>query len=459
MQTAFDLIVIGSGPAGRRAAVEAANLGKRTALIERGALGGVSTNTGTVPARTLRAAAMELSGNAFRVRPKITIDDLLWRTQQVIEHEQDAIADELRRSGVRVLEGSASFVGSHTLEVRDGASPYRVRAQRIVIAVGTAPDRPAWVDFDERTVLDTESILGLTELPNRLTVVGGGVVGLEYASMAVALGVHVTVVDAKPRLLGFVDDELVEALQYHLRGLGLVFRLGERVKMVRRHRRGAETLLWSGKKLASDVVLLAGGRHGATRDLDLGAAGLAGDERGRIAVDADCRTAQPHIFAVGGVIGSPSLDATSLEQGRLAALAAFDLPVASAGPLPQAVYTVPELAFVGLGERELAGSGVPYVVGTARYRETLRGEIDGDRSGLLKLYVHAKSRSVLGVHIFGTAATELVHVGQALIAGRLGVDYLTDSVFNVPTFGDAYRIAALAAADRLSDCAGLSAVA
>jgi NAD(P) transhydrogenase len=283
--------------------------------------------------------------------------------------------------------------------------------------------------------------------------VGGGVIGLEYASMTAALGIPVTVVERRPRLLDFVDEELVEALQYHLRGLGVVLRLGEDVAGVERPPGGgAVTHLRSGKRIPSEVVLYAAGRQGATDGLALEAAGLQADPRGRIAVDDHFRTAQPHIFAAGDVIGFPSLAATSMEQGRLAALAALGRPAAALPALlPYGIYTIPEISFVGAGERELTEAAVPYVVGIARYRELARGEIAGDRSGLLKLLIHAESRRILGVHIFGTCATELVHVGQTAMAGGLGVDHLVESVFNVPTFADAYAVAALDAANRLAE--------
>jgi NAD(P) transhydrogenase len=457
----FDLIAIGSGPAGQRAAVQAAKLGKRAAVVEREvALGGVSTNTGTLPSKTLRAAIVELTGRAqsvygtaFRVRHDITIDDLLWRTQQVIDHEREVIHDQLRRNGVSVIEGTASFVDSHTLQVRASESRRVVRAEHIVIAVGTRPARPAGVDFDDRTVLDSDSILRLDKLPRTLTVIGGGVIGLEYASMAATLGIHVTLVEKRSGILDFVDQELVEALQYHLRGVGLTFRLGEEVEAVERLEGvGVVTRLRSGKQIPSEAVLYAAGRQGATGDLNLAAAGLAADERGRIAVDAHFRTVQPHIFAAGDVIGFPSLAATSMEQGRLAALAALEQPSRSLNALlPYGIYTIPEISFVGSGERELTKAEVPYVVGLGRYRELARGEIAGDRAGLLKLLVHAETRQILGVHIFGTAATELVHVGQTVMAGALGVDYLVDSVFNVPTFSDASKVAALDAVNRLNE--------
>jgi NAD(P) transhydrogenase len=458
--TAYDLVAIGSGPAGQRAAVQAAKLGKRAAVVERGTvLGGVSTNTGTLPSKTLRAAILSLTGRVDgvgvgSVRREITLDDLFWRTRLVIEHEREVVQDQLRRNGVDVLEGIASFADPHTLELRSADAVRRLRAERIVIAVGTRPARPAGVDFDDRTVVDSDGILRLERIPRTLTVVGAGVIGLEYASMAAALGVHVTVVEKRPRILDFVDDELVEALQYHLRGVGVVFRLGEEVAAVERRGGRVLTRLRSGKELPSDVVLHAAGRQGAIDELNLAAAGLEADARGRIAVDEHYRTAQPHIFAAGDVIGFPSLAATSIEQGRLAALAALGAPAhALDGLLPYGIYTVPELSFVGAGERELTADGIPYVVGFGRYRELARGEIAGDRAGLLKLLVHAHTRRILGVHILGTGATELVHLGQAAMAGDLGVDYFVDSVFNVPTFSDAYKVAALDAVNRLDELA------
>jgi NAD(P) transhydrogenase len=459
--SSFDLIAIGSGPAGQRAAIQAAKLGKRVALIEREtALGGVCTNTGTIPSKTLRAAIVELTGrgssvygSAIRVQHEITIDDLLWRTQQVVERDREMVADELRRHHVHVVEGAASFQDEHTVLVRTRELAHTLRGERIVVAVGTTPVRPEEVEFDGKTVLDSDELLQLHRIPKSMAVVGGGIVGLEYASMLAALGVRVTLVDKRARMLEFVDDDLVEALLYHLRGLGLAFRLGEEAEsVVRAGDAGAVVHLRGGKQLRADAVLYTAGRQGATAALNLEAAGLAADERGCIAVDGELRTAQPHIFAAGDVVGSPRLAATSMEQGRLAALFAFgEEPQAARAPVPYGFSTIPEISYTGQSERELAAAAVPYVVGLASYRELPRGDIAGDRTGLLKLLVHAETRAVLGVHIFGTGAMELVHTGQAVIAGDLPVDYLADAVFNVPTFSDAYRVAALDAAGRLAE--------
>jgi NAD(P) transhydrogenase len=465
VQGAYDLVAIGSGPAGQKAAIQAAKLGKRAGLVEREkALGGVSTNTGTIPSKTLRAAVIELAGlaqhgvygSAYRIKREITVDDLLWRTKHVIEHEREVIHDQLRRNHVDVLSGHASFLDPQTIKVRSGEDTHAVHADRCVIAVGTTPARPAGVDFDDRTVLDSDGILQMCEVPRKLTVVGGGVIGLEYASVAAALGAHVTLVEKRRQILDFVDGEIVEALQYHLRGLGLVLRLGEEVAAVERLASGgAVTHLESGKRIPSEIVLYAAGRQGATADLGLEAAGLESDARGRIAVDEQYRTAQRHIFAAGDVIGFPSLAATSMEQGRLAALAALDEPAKSMPTLlPYGIYTIPEISYVGLNERELTEAAVPYVIGLARYRELARGEIAGDRSGLLKLLVHCDTRELLGAHVFGTNATELVHVGQTLMAAGGKVDHLVEAVFNVPTFSDAYKVAGLDAVNRLNELDG-----
>jgi NAD(P) transhydrogenase len=458
----YELVAIGSGPAGRGAAVQAAKLGKRVAVVEREAvLGGVSTNTGTLPSKTLRAAIVELTGQAkgiygstHRLKQEITIDDLFWRTRQVIENEREVIHDQLRRCGVDVVAGTASFVDPHTIEIRSTCETRRIGAEQFVIAVGTRPAHPPGIDFDGSTVFDSDEILQLDRVPRTLTVIGGGVIGLEYASMAAALGVRVTLVEKRHRILDFVDDEVVEAFQYHLCGLGLVFRLGAEVVGVETlDGDGAAVQLRDGGLFSSEIVIHADEREGATRDLGLAAARLQADGHGRIPVDGDYRTAQPHIFAAGDVVGFPSLAATSMEQGRLAALAALGRPAAGRQPglLPYGIYTIPEISFVGQGEAELAQASVPYVVGRSNYRELARGEIAGDYAGLLKLLVHAKTRCILGVHIFGTSATELVHVGQTLIAGGLTVDYLVGAVFNVPTFALAYKVAALEARNRLDE--------
>jgi NAD(P) transhydrogenase len=454
----YDLIAIGSGPAGRSAAVEATRLGKRVALVERDdVLGGVSTNRGTLPSKAVRAAIVELGqavgnhGGARRLKDGIKLDDLIWRAQQAIENERAAIQDELRRNRVDVIGGVAAFADPHVLVVQTRDGSRHVRGETIVIAVGTKPGRPAAVEFDDRIVLDSDGVLRQRAIPRRLVVVGGSVIGVEYASMAAALGVEVTVAEKRPRLLEFVDDEIVESLEYHLRGLGVVFWFGDEVESVRRlEGDGAMIHLLGGAQLPAESVLYAAGRRGATDDLNLPAAGLEADGRGRIHVGLDHRTAQTHIFAVGDVIGFPALAATAMAQGRAAALTAFDGSPRPAAPYAHAIYTIPEIAFVGRSERELAQTATPYVVGRGRYRELARGDLTGECCGLLKLVVHAETKHILGTHILGTSATELVHLGQAAIAAGLTVDYFADAVLNVPTFSEAYKVAALDARNQVS---------
>jgi NAD(P) transhydrogenase len=458
----YELLSIGCGPAGQRAAIQTAKLGRRVAVVERpNHVGGVCTNTGTVPSKTLRAAALDLTGllqkdmygDAYRVKTQITIEDLFWRTRRVIDRETEVIRDQLSRNRVDLLTGTARFVDEHTLDLGAEGGNRRVTAEKIVIAVGTTPNQPADVEFDGRTVLDSDSVLQLERIPATMTVVGAGVIGIEYASVFAAIGVRVTVIERQSRLLSFIDAEIIEALQYHLRELRVTLRFSETVTAVTKNDDGRiVTQLASGKLLPSDAVLYAAGRQGATSALELENAGLAADPRGRIEVNESYQTAKPHIYAVGDVIGFPSLASTSSEQGRLAACHAFGVEARTmASLLPFGIFTIPEISTVGLNEEELTEQAVPYVVGLARYREIARGQISGDTHGMLKLLVAPETRKVLGVHIFGSAAAELVHVGQAVIAMDGTVDYLIDTVFNYPTFAEAYKVAALDAMNRLNE--------
>jgi NAD(P) transhydrogenase len=456
----FDMIVIGSGPAGQKAAIQAAKFRRRVALVERRHMvGGVCTNTGTIPSKTLREAVLYLTGwhqrgvygASYRVKDEIGVEDLFQRTHHVIESDIEVIRDQLTRNHVQIVTGEGRFVDPHTIAVRIADDSERtLTAESIVIAVGTNPSRPADVAFDDRTVLDSDGILNLAKIPSSLVVVGAGVIGIEYASMFAALGTKVTVVEKRAHLLDFCDDQMVEALQYHLRELGVTFRFNERVVGVELHGHGSVTELESGKRVPSDAVFYAAGREGATGPLDLAKAGLDCDERGRITVDDTFRTAVPNIYAVGDVIGFPSLAATSAEQGRLAACSALgeQIRVAAAHP-PIGVYTIPEISFVGKTEEELTADRVPYEIGISRWRELARGQIIGDKNGLLKLLVSATDRSILGVHAFGTGATELIHIGQAVMALGGTVDYLVDTVFNYPTLAESYKVAALDAANKL----------
>jgi NAD(P) transhydrogenase len=456
----FELLVIGSGPAGQKAAVQAAKLGKRVGLVERRHMvGGVCVNTGTIPSKTLREAVVyltglsqrEMYGASYRVKADITIADLVQRTSRVIDREIDVIRDQLQRNHIELIAGTARFVDPHTLDVNvgDGGSRF-VTADRIVIAVGTRPARPPDVEFDDRTIIDSDGLLNMERIPASLVVVGAGVIGIEYASMLAALGTKVTVVERRPRLLEFCDDEIVEGLTHHLRESGVVFRLTEHVAAVERAETGTITHLASGKRIAADAVLYSAGRQGATEDLGLDAAGIDADERGRIRVGPTFRTDVDHIWAVGDVIGFPSLAATSMEQGRLASRDAFGLPAGAASEtLPFGIYAIPEISFVGRTEQELTGDGVPYEIGISRYRELARGQILGDLHGMLKLLVSSDDRRVLAVHALGTGATELVHIGQAVIGLGGTVDYLVDTVFNYPTLAESYKVAALDAANKI----------
>ena len=465
-ERSFELLVIGSGPAGQKAAVQAAKLGKRVGLVERRHMvGGVCVNTGTIPSKTLREAVVyltglsqrEMYGASYRVKADITIADLVQRTSRVIEREIDVIRDQMQRNHIELIVGNARFVDPHTLDVSVGDGAARlVTADRIVIAVGTKPARPGDVEFDDRTVIDSDGLLNMERIPASLVVVGAGVIGIEYASMLAALGTKVTVVEKRPRLLEFCDDEVVAGLMHHLRDRGVVFRLTEEVESVERLDGGTITRLASGKRIAADAVLYSAGRQGATDELGLEAAGLEADTRGRIAVGPTFRTAADHIWAVGDVIGFPSLAATSMEQGRLAARDAFELPAAaSSDTLPFGIYAIPEISFVGRTEQELTTEGIPYEIGISRYRELARGQILGDLHGVLKLLVSSDDRRVLAVHALGTGATELVHIGQAVIALGGTVDYLVDTVFNYPTLAESYKVAALDAANKIDSLSRL----
>jgi NAD(P) transhydrogenase len=461
----YELLVVGSGPAGQKAAIQAAKLGRRAAIVERRQLGGVSVNRGTIPSKTLREAVMYLTGlsqravygDSYRVKEEITIEDLAMRTRQVVDREIDIVRNQLARNHVHVLTGVARFLDPHTV-LLSGVEERPVSAENIVIATGTRPHRPSAVEFDNKCILDSDGLLLLEHLPASVVVVGAGIIGIEYASMFAALGTKVTVVEKRHRLLDFVDAQIAEGLQYHLRDLGVVFRFGEAVTAVERHEGATMTLLESGKRIPAEVVLYAAGRQGETEELDLAKAGLEANERGQIDVGSDYRTAVEHIFAAGDVIGWPSLAATAMEQGRLAAAHAFGHGEATMNELlPFGIYTIPEISYVGRNEEELTEAACPYEVGISRYRELARGQILGDSYGMLKLLVALEDRRVLGVHVLGTNATEVVHIGQAVMGNGGTVDYFVDAVFNYPTLAESYKVAALDAMNKLRAIAGVAA--
>ena len=430
-------------------------------------IGGVCLNTGTIPSKTLREAILyltgldqrEMYGQAYRVKDEITIADLAARTTHVVSREMDVVRSQLSRNRVTILTGTGSFVDPHTVEV-DGGGDGRSRqasADKIVIATGTRPARPASVEFDERTVMDSDGIVHLEKVPRSMVVAGAGVIGIEYASMFAALGTKVTVVEQRERMLEFCDVEVVEALKYHLRDLAVTFRFGETVSSVEARPEGAIATLASGKKLPADTVMYSAGRQGQTEDLRLQNASLTADKRGRIVVDDMFRTQVPHIYAVGDVIGFPALAATSMEQGRIAAHHACGEPLHGLGKTqPIGIYSIPEISFVGRTEEELTHENVPFEAGISRYRELARGQIIGDSYGVLKLLVCLEDHRLLGVHVFGTGATELIHIGQAVMGCGGTVDYLVNAVFNYPTLAEAYKVAALDAMNKMRQIARFS---
>jgi len=459
----FDLLCIGSGPAAQRAAVQTAKLGKRAAVVDKDrTAGGVCVRTGTIPSKTFREAVISFAGlgsgfgrgRGILPESRPTADQLLARVDEVVRREADVVAAQLGRNEVELICGEASFKDPHTVVIKSEEGWRAVTAAYILIAVGTRPAPPPGVPADTESVMTSDGVMQLKQLPRSMVVVGGGAVGIEYASMFAALGIRVTLVEQREHPLEFLDREIVEELIHQMRDRNVVFRLGEavaRLEVSEGPPRPAVILLESGKRIVSDLVLYAVGRLGATDGLNLEAAGLATDERSRLQVDEQFRTRAPHIFAAGDVIGYPSLAATSMEQGRLAACHAFGVEV---GPMarhfPIGIYSIPEISMVGSPEHELTEKKIPYETGVARYREIARGQILGDDSGFFKMIFHRENRRLLGVHVIGTGATELIHIGQAVLGLSGGLDYFLQTVFNYPTLAECYKVAALDAYNKLS---------
>ncbi len=461
----YDLLVIGSGPAGQRAAIQGAKLDKKVAVIEKTAVvGGVSVNLGTIPSKTLRESVLELSGYrsrefygaSYTVKPDITMQDLLVRTNQVIHHGIDVSRHQLMRNRVELISASASFCGpdSLRLEFVDGSTSRVVKARTIVIATGTETTRDIHIPFDGQRIFTSDDILHLDQLPRSLAVIGAGVIGCEYASIMAALGVRVTLIDKRDRLLPFVDSEIADALCHHLRENRVTLRLNESVSRIEITESGPTSQvrlhLDSGKTILTEKALYSVGRTGATSKLNLEAAGISPDDRGRLVVNENYRTDVPGIYAVGDVIGFPALASTSMEQGRLSVCHAFGIAACSFPDLfPYGIYSVPEISMVGKTEEELTEAGIAYEVGKARYKEIARGQILGDSTGLLKLIFHAETRKLLGVHIIGEGASELIHIGQAVLTFGGAVDYFINTVFNYPTLAECYKVAAFDGINRL----------
>lgn len=460
----YDLIAIGSGPGGQRAAIQAAKLGKRVAVIERTTgVGGVCVRTGTIPSKTLREAAMALTGYrdrgfygaSYTAKQHIGMEDLIFRADQVVRNETDVVRHQLLRNDIDIYNGHGSFVDPHTISIEDpdGHGRQTISGAHLVLATGTTATRDESVEFDGRRILTSDDAVSLDRLPRTLVVIGAGVIGLEYASMFAALGVRVTLVDKRPRLLSYMDAEIMDALAFHMRRSRMTLWLGEEVSALdldEGHDGAVRVRLASGKHIVAEKAFYSIGRTGATGSLNLPAAGIEADDRGRLIVDEHYRTDVPHIYAVGDVIGFPSLASTSLEQGRLAACHAFGIAARSVPSLvPYAIYTIPEISTVGRTEEELTRDGVPYEVGKAQYNEIARGQIIGDRTGLLKLVFHWDTHELLGVHIIGEGASELIHIGQAVMTYGGTVEHFVDAVFNYPTLAECYKTAALDGLNRL----------
>lgn len=459
----FDLVCIGSGPAGQRAAIQAAKLGKRVAIIEKSrVVGGACLDTATIPSKTFREAVLSFTGphqrwahspDRSKIRP--TAQQLVARVTEVIRTEGEVLYDQLQRNDVTLLQGEASFLDPHTLVVHTEQESQKVSSDYILIAVGTIPTPPPDIPINGKQIVDSDGIIHLQHLPRTMTVVGAGIIGTEYASMLGALGVEVTLVDSRMRPLEFLDGEIVDELIYQMRNHQVTFRLGESVEqldMANPPSRKVVLHLASGKRLVSDLVLYSVGRTGATATLALENAGLLADARGRLRVDQQFRTPIPHILAAGDVIGFPSLAATSSEQGRLAACYAFGVEAEPMTSLfPVGIYSIPEISMVGSTEEQLTLQKIPYEVGMARYREIARGTIMGDPNGMLKMLFHRHDHRLLGVHAIGTGATELIHIGQAILHTERGLEYFLTTVFNYPTLAECYKVAALDAYNKLRE--------
>ena len=462
----FDCIVIGTGPAGQRAAIQAAKLGKRVCIIERNqVIGGAAINTGTIPSKALREAVMHLTGhnrrNLFgkhaRVKRNISFADLATVGQQVITNELEVIRDAFERNDVELFWGHAHFEGPNLIQVNHDEESELLTADKFMICTGTRPARPDNVPFTQDRVVCSDEVLKMSKVPSSMIVVGGGVIGTEYACIMAALGVRVTLIEGRPQILGFLDDEICEAFQFQLRRMGVTLRLGEKVERIEvlddqgPKNTVVQAILESGKTIQAETLLYSIGRQGVCSQLALENVGIEYDDRERLKVNKHYQTNIEHVYAAGDVIGFPALASTAMEQGRLAVCHAFGVETHSMPELfPFGVYGVPEIAMVGKTERQLTEDGIPYEAGIALYDEIARGQLLGDTHGMLKLLIHQRTRKILGVHCIGTGATELVHIGQTAMAFGGTVDFFVHNVFNYPTLAEAYKIAALNGANKLA---------
>ena len=456
----YDLIVIGSGPSGRSAAIQAGKLKRKVLVVERGReVGGVSVHTGTIPSKTLRETIMNLSGyrgrsfygRSYRAKSEIDARDLRDRLRKTLDYEVDNLEHMFTRNHVDVTYGEAHFTSKSSIEVI-GSDEERITytADRFMIATGTKPFRPDYVPFDGETILDCDEFLEIDKLPRSLIVIGAGVIGVEYATMMRALDVMVTLIEPRETFLDFVDKTLIEAFTHEIRDMGVDLRLGSAVTKIEKSENGVRVETENGRQVSGEMLLFAAGRMGATNKLNLKAAELETDHRGRLKVNDSYQTEQPHIYATGDVIGFPSLASTSLSQGRVAACHALGEKTLPNSPwFPYGIYSVPEISTCGMSEEELQERGIPYEVGVAKLRETSRGHIMGLEHGVLKMLVSLKTRRILGVQIMGEGATELIHIGQAVMNHKGTVEYFIENTFNYPTLAEAYKMAGFAAWARM----------
>lgn len=462
----YDLVVIGSGPAGQKAAIQGAKLGKRVCIIEKNpVLGGAGINTGTIPSKALREAVLYLTGTNkralfgenFRAKRDITIEDLTYVSQQVIHNELAVIREQFDRNGVDLMWGAASFEGPKLVHIMKSDTTELITGDIFLIGTGTRPATPLTVPFNDSTVFTSDGLLKLKTLPKSIIIVGGGVIGVEYACMLGALGSRVTLVEGRHDLLDFLDSEIVEALQYQMRQTGITLRLGEKVAKIEEidsptnhGTKLVQAKLESGKLLQAQCLLYAVGRQGTTRALALENVGLTPDDRERLKVNDHYQTEVPHIYAAGDVIGFPALASTAMEQGRLAVCHAFGAPTQSMPELfPYGIYSIPEISMVGKTEKQLTDAGIPYEAGIAHYKEVARGQLLGDYSGMLKLLIHQETHQLLGVHAIGTGATELIHIGQAVLTFQGNAEFFINNVFNYPTLAETYKVAAFNGLNKL----------
>ena len=458
MDYKYDLVCIGSGPAGQRAAVQASKLGKKVALIEKSNyVGGICLHTGTIPSKTFREAVL-LQSSKSRAKD---IDRFLGKSlellfqdvQKIIENEVDVNNDQLLRNNVQVLHGEAVFLNPKEILVKSENESIKLQSDYFLISVGANAIKPKGLSINKKNVITSDEIFDLKIIPKSLSIIGCGVIGIEYASMFAKLGVEVTIIDGRSRPLEFLDSEILDELIKQMEKIGVIFKLNENVKdieVVKDDKRIVLIHLKSGKKVLSELAILCAGRMGSTGNLNLKKINVNTDDRGRIIVDKNFCSSQKNIFAAGDVIGFPSLAATSFEQGRLASLNMFKKNTNFMSPnFPVGIYSIPEVSMVGKNEKQLIKENIPYATGIARYKEISRGNILNDEVGLLKLIVHRDTKEILGVHILGTNATELIHIGQCVIELKGGLEYFLNSVFNYPTLAECYKVAALNVSNKL----------